>query len=300
MHDTPLRAIIVADPRIPKVQVAWERLEPIVRSRKDLIVTGVDEGGLDYTTTKSELVIVIGGDGAILRACRHMGQWQLPILGVNLGRLGFLADLSPTEFCDLLPQIAERQYHILQYLMFECALIRKNGERQVMLGLNEVEVLSGAAMKMIDVQLSIDDVPVTTYSGDGVIISTPVGSTAHNLSAGGPIVRQDLQAFVITPICPHALTMRALVDSADCVYTLEVPDIPDGVHLMVDGQIRLPLNSGDRVDVRRAAVRMQIAKVPGSNYYLNLHRKLNWGGQPNYQSRGGILPPPYDPNKPTT
>src|SRR5438132_236395 len=104
--------------------------------------------------------------------------------------------------------------------------------------LNEVIISSGASLRMIDVELAIDGEAVTTYSGDGVIVSTPVGSTAHSLSAGGPILRQDLQCFVITPICPHALTNRPLVDSSECTFTLTAPDAPAGTMLVIDGQIK--------------------------------------------------------------
>src|SRR5690606_30058277 len=104
------------------------------------------------------------------------------------------------------------------------------------LGLNEAAILSGASLSLFDVELTIDELPVTTFSGDGVIVSTPVGSTAHNLSAGGPILRQDLKAFVVTPICPHTLTVRPIVDRADAVYQLTSQSLPEGVMLTVDGQ----------------------------------------------------------------
>jgi len=275
--------VVAANPRVPQVQLAWTELESVLRDTAGLEILAVDEGDLEYSSINAEMVVVIGGDGAILRTCRNMGQLQLPILGVNMGRLGFLADLSPAEFLQALPQILARQYRILQCLMFECALTPANGPRQVMLGLNEVVVSAASAMRIIDVHLAIDGEEVTVYSCDGVIVSTPVGSTAHSLSAGGPILRQDLQAFVITPICPHTLTMRPLVDSADCRYTLRVPNIPDGVNLIVDGQLKLPLSSGDMIDIRRAGVQMRVVKVPGSSYYTTLHRKLSWGGQPNYR-----------------
>jgi len=135
---------------------------------------------------------------------------------------------------------------------------------------------------MIDVCLAINGEPVTTYSGDGLIVSTPVGSTAHNLSAGGPILRQDLQAFVITPICPHTLTNRPLVDSAESAFTLTAPEAPAGTTLVIDGQIKVPFAPGDRIDIRQASVRFQTVKLPGSSYYATLHRKLGWGGHPNY------------------
>src|SRR5262249_37981540 len=127
--------------------------------------------------------------------------------------------------------------------------------------------------------LAINGEPVTTYSGDGVIVSTPVGSTAHSLSAGGPILRQDLQAFVITPICPHTLTNRPLVDGADRVYSLVVPDAPGGTTVVIDGQIRLPIGPADRIEIRKAPVSLRMACVRESSYYGRLHRKLGWGGQ---------------------
>lgn len=279
-----LRLIVVADLRTPRVQAAWGELEPFLAGQAGVEVAAVDDGtGIDFSALSADLVVVLGGDGAILRACRQMGPRQLPILGVNLGRLGFLADLSPEEFRMHFDPIRRREYHVVQHLMFECELTPAQGKPQTFLGLNEVVISSGAALRMIDIHLAINGEPVTKYSGDGVIVSTPVGSTGHSLSAGGPILRQDLQAFVITPICPHTLTNRPLVDSADCVYTLSVPDIPIGVILVIDGQIRVPLSAGDRVDVRRANLRFQMAKVPGSSYYATLHRKLGWGGQPNYR-----------------
>lgn len=151
------------------------------------------------------------------------------------------------------------------------------------LGLNEVMVTSGGSLKMLDVHLEIDFQPVTTFSCDGLIISTPVGSTAHNLSAGGPILRQDLHAFCITPICPHSLTVRPIVDSAERTYTLTVTDPPEGVMVVIDGQTRRPLKNGERVVVTRSTETFQLVRLPGHSYYGTLHRKLRWGGQPGYR-----------------
>lgn len=279
----PLQMIVVADQKIGRVKGAWGEFESFLKAQSQLQLVAVDTGsGLDFSKLKADLVVVLGGDGAILRACRQMGMHQLPILGVNLGRLGFLADVSPSEFRKDFGQIQSREYHIVEHLMYECSLVQRDGTTQSFLGLNEVVVSSGAALRMIDVHLTINGESVTTYSGDGLIVSTPVGSTAHNLSAGGPILRQDLHAFVITPICPHALTNRPLVDSSECTFTLTAPDAPEGTMLVIDGQIKRPLTASDRIDIRRAPVRFQIAKLPGSSYYATLHRKLGWGGQTNY------------------
>lgn len=227
-----------------------------------------------------DLVLVLGGDGTILRTCRKLGSRQLPIIGINLGTLGFLADLSPDEFQSRFPEIKSRQFTVVSHLMYNCRLIRKNGTQENHLGLNEVTVVSGAAMRMLRVHLAIDGKDVTTYRCDGLIISTPVGSTAHSLSAGGPILRQDLQAFVITPICPHTLTNRPLVDGADSVYSLSFPEVPQGATLVIDGQIKLPLQDGDRVEVRKAPVDFQLVRFADHSYYSTLHGKLGWGGQP--------------------
>jgi NAD+ kinase len=277
--DTPIRLIVLARDQSAKVQNAWKELGAFLKNQADVeIVAAVVTDDLDISELDADLVVVIGGDGAILRACRQMGTRQLPILGVNLGRLGFLADLSPLEFQENFERLQGRDYRIVEHLMFEARLRHADGTVDTYLGLNEVVISSAASLRMLDIHLAIDGEPVTTYSCDGLIVSTPVGSTAHSLSAGGPILRQDLQAFVITPICPHTLTNRPLVDRADCVYTLTVPDIPEGAMVVVDGQIKRQLVAGDVVEVSPADVTFKLASLPGHSYYGTLHRKLGWGG----------------------
>lgn len=228
-----------------------------------------------------DLVVVLGGDGTILRTCRQLGSRQLPILGVNLGRLGFLADLSPDEFKEQFSEFQLGRYSIIRHLMFSCRLIRPDGSSESHIGLNEAAIHSGAALRMLRVDLAINGENVTTYGCDGLILSTPVGSTAHSLAAGGPLLRQDLEAFVVTPISPHTLTNRPLVDSADSVFCMSIPECPEGATLVIDGQIKLPLHSGDSVEIKRAPVTFQLARLPNHSYYRTLHRKLGWGGQPN-------------------
>lgn len=233
-----------------------------------------------------DLVVALGGDGTILRTCRQLGSHQRPMLGVNLGRLGFLADLSPTEFCDRFPRLAAREFQVVHHLMFSCRWQNRTGQEAAWLGLNEVAVLAGGALCLLRIQLEIDGERVTEYSCDGLIVSTPVGSTAHSLAAGGPILRQDLSAFVITPICPHTLTNRPVVDGADRIYRLTVPDAPDGTTLVVDGQIKHRLAPGDVIEIRRAPVTFQLARLPDHSDYATLRRKLGWSGQPLYGRQG--------------
>ena len=279
-----VRVLVIARDQTDRVQNALRVLEPQLRKRSTVNVVDVatsedcSAAGLNL-----DLAIVLGGDGAILRACRQFGEHQVPILGVNLGRLGFLADVMPEEFEKALPQIEARRFHVVEHLMFTCEHRRASGEVSTYLGLNETALMAGGSLSMLDVDLAIDAERVTTFSGDGIIISTPVGSTAHSLSAGGPILAQNLQAFVITPICPHALTIRPIVEHADHVYELSMQEARDGVTLVVDGQIKTPFQSGDRVTIRKAPVSFLLARLPGHSFYNALHRKLGWGGQARYQ-----------------
>jgi len=276
--------IFAQDPR-PQVQNAWQELSRFLDAESDVSYEVVDETAqLQLNNHPAELAVVLGGDGAILRACRQMGSEQLPIIGVNCGRLGFLTDLSLIEFQQYFPAICNREYHVGDHLMFECTLRNQSGKSEVFLGLNEVAILAGASIQMIDIALSIDEEEVTTCSGDGLIVSTPVGSTAHSLSSGGPILKQELQAFVITPVCPHTLTMRPIVDDANCTYSLRVPNAPAGTTLIIDGQIRREITADDVIEVRKADVAFRLARIAGHSFYTTLHRKLRWGGQPEYRT----------------
>lgn len=283
----PLRLLVLARDDSTRVQEAWSRIRDCLAKRSGIqVVEAVTSGDAPYLpTVAADLAVVIGGDGAILRACRGFGQRQLPILGVNAGRLGFLTDLSPEQFCERLDCIERREYHVVSHLMFECEHRRGDGSVATYLGLNETAFHAGGSLRMIELRLEIDGQAVTTYSGDGLIISTPVGSTAHNLSAGGPILRQDLSAFVVTPICPHTLTVRPIIDSAECEYRVTIPAAPEGVMLAIDGQIKEPFGSEDVAIIRRAEVQFQLARVPGHSFYGTLHRKLGWAGQPRYNAQ---------------
>lgn len=284
METKPVRIVLLKRDNSDRITLAADGLAEFLRSAPETqlvsvsVVEELDAALLDG----SELVVVLGGDGAIIRASRQLGNQQLPILGVNLGRLGFLAEMSPSDFRQRYEEIRLGRYDVVEHVMFDCCLTRANGESESYLGLNEAAVGSEANLQMVEVALSIDDDPVTTYSCDGLIISTPVGSTAHSLSAGGPAIRQDLPVFVVTPICPHTLSNRSIVDDASRRYRLELPSERSDVVLVIDGQIRVPFHVGDRVDIRRADVTFKMVRLKGHNYYSVLQTKLGWSGQPRY------------------
>jgi NAD+ kinase len=262
----------------PEVAAEAKRLAPLIEDHVEVVCTDM-RFEADLSKLDADLVIVLGGDGSILRAALQMGHRQLPLIGVNLGKLGFLADLHADQLLELLPRICQEQPRVVEHLMFECHVMRDGKQLHAQLGLNEVAVLGGPPFAILDVQLYVDSELVTTYSCDGLIISTPVGSTAHSLSAGGPILRKDLQAFVISPISPHTLTNRPVVDAADRVYELVVPKPHEGTSLVVDGRVLCKLAGNDRVCVRRSSARFQLVEVPGHSDYRTLREKLGWGGR---------------------
>jgi NAD+ kinase len=225
-----------------------------------------------------DLVIVLGGDGTILRTARWMGYGQVPVMGVNLGHLGFLADFSRDEVDEVLSEIAAGRFRLVDHLMFECELIRAGSPPRRELGLNETSVLAGPPFSMIEIALHVDGELATTYRSDGLIVSTPVGSTAYNLSAGGPLVRKDVDAFVFTPLNPHTLTNRTVVDSATRHYELSVPRPNEGSACVVDGRVFAPLLPGDRLRIRRAEPRFTLVETRNHGYYRTLREKLHWGG----------------------
>jgi NAD+ kinase len=275
-----MRFYVLGNPTKPGVREIADRLLPQLRQAGEVVVFDLDRSA-DLSRTTADIAFVLGGDGAILRAARQMGYHQVPVLGINLGKLGFLADLTVEDTICCLPQILTGDFLVRSHLMFECVVEDGSGTGTY-LGLNEIAIETGPPFHMLEYEVMVDGEPALHCSGDGLIISTPVGSTAHNLAAGGPILGQELSAFVLTPISAHTLTTRPLVDSADRVYSIRLSQA-DGAWLVIDGQEQLPLTLDHRVTVRRAPVQFRLVKVPGHTYFATLRDKLRWGTAPNYR-----------------
>jgi NAD+ kinase len=280
-----MRVFVLGNASRPGVKEEAEQLLPFLSQHSEIITFDLYQDK-DLSGLVADIALVLGGDGAILRAARQMGYRQTPVLGVNLGKLGFLADLSPDELRHCFPSVVAGDYRVTYHLMFECIIETPHGSR-TLLGLNEVLLHTGTSFHMIDLDLWIDDEAVTGFSGDGLILSTPIGSTAHSLSAGGPILGQELSVFVITPICPHTLTNRPVVDSADKIYKIALsPNSTDAI-LIADGQEKIPITVDHRITIRRAPVAFGLVKVAGRSYYQTLRDKLRWGTHPNYRTEPG-------------
>ncbi len=272
------KALLLGAGDRPRVRDEVERLQPLLEKLVEVVLVDLDFSQ-DLASVGADLAIVLGGDGSILRAARQMGSNQLPVMGVNLGKLGFLAELTPDELLQHLPAVCAGECLIVEHLMFRCQVWRDGQLLHEEQGLNETSVLAGPPFSMLNVDLYVDATLATTYSCDGLIISTPVGSTAHNLSTGGPILRKDLQAFVISPISPHTLTVRPVVDTADRVYEAAVRDPNETTSVVVDGRTICRLRGHDRVRVERAVPTFKLVEVAGHNDYRTLREKLGWGGR---------------------
>ena len=264
--------------RRPQLIPAAEKLRPVIKQHFDIVCEdfNYDE---DLSKLDAEVAIVLGGDGSILRAAKQMGSRQLPVLGVNLGKLGFLADIQPDDLEDSLNQIKEGKFRIVDHLMMQCEVFKGDEMLSSSIVLNEAAILGGPPFSIQRFDMYVDGELATKYACDGLIVSTPIGSTAHNLSAGGPILRKDVQAFVISAISPHTLTVRPVVDTADRIFEIVATQPNDSTCLVLDGQVLQKLTTEHRVKIRRAGHVFQLIEVVGKGYYRTLREKLGWGGE---------------------
>jgi NAD+ kinase len=277
----PLAIVILGNGTKPEVHAEVRVLAEAVAAEPRLSLAGVDlSPDSDLSDLKADLALVLGGDGTVLHTARRMGDHPTPVLGINLGRLGFLADLTPEGFLLRLGDLAERRYTIDNLLTLACTLAPRSGPTREFRGLNDVVLRAAPVFHLLEIGLSIDGESVMTYRGDGLILATPVGSTAHSLSAGGPILPPNAHMFVVTPICAHTLTQRPLVDSTHKVYEMVPHGSGIATVLVIDGQVQVPVGSGDRVIVRRGVSPFPMVRLPGHSFYRTLRDKLGWGAAP--------------------
>ena len=275
------KIIILGDKSKKKIRETIKELEPLFRKKSHLSIIDIsDEEELEKVS--ADLAFVFGGDGTILSASRKLNGKQIPLIGVHLGKFGFLADLTSREISDSLEKIFAGEYVISQRMLLTCKVIRSKQVINETLGLNDAVISRTSLSRLISIKLYINEKIVTTYSSDGLIVSTPSGSTAHSLSAGGPIVTPDMEAFIVTPICPHTLSNRPLVVSGDSKIGMEQISESKGVGLTVDCQIYFDVKVGDRIVIEKADNKLQLIDIQTRTFYDVLREKLNWRGQPTY------------------
>lgn len=222
------------------------------------------------------LVVAVGGDGTIIHTARHASVAEKPILGVNLGRLGFLAGVERDEL-ELLDKLFTGDYTVQSLMMLEVTVESAAGTGRTYTALNDA-VVSGALSKILDFGLSVDGAAEYRYRADGLILATPTGSTAYSLSAGGPVVDPETESILFTPICPHSFFNRSTVFSADKVLTVSADDGCEGdMYLTVDGDEPISIHRMDKIHVRRSAHKTLLIKMDGRNFYDIVNRKIMHG-----------------------
>jgi len=226
---------------------------------------------------EADLLIVLGGDGTLLSVVRALEERAVPILGVNLGTLGFLVEVSVDEMHEALARALDGKMTIEPRMRLAVRLMRDGRELRRWLALNDAVITKGASARIVDLEARADGQLVTTYHADGLIVSTPTGSTAYTLSAGGPILLPGVPSLVLTPICPHALTQRPLVLPDSAVIEVIVHPRGGEVQLAIDGQEGAPLQDGDLVEVRRSEHPALLLVSPTHSRFEVLRSKLRWG-----------------------
>ena len=301
-----MRAVLLGNGSRDGVLEGVAKLRPQIERIVDVVVADFSNE-IDLSEYEADVAIVFGGDGSILRAVHQMGERQLPLLAVNLGTLGFLASLDPDAVIPFLESSQFQDFKVREQLLLNCSVWREkeNGvepysiteapasirsfaypfdwqeerDNRYCVGnylvVNEASVRGGPPFSILHINLAIDGDCATTFRGDGLLVATPVGSTGHNLSAGGPILRNEIDSVVITPLSPHTLTFRSVVDSASRVYELQV--VSGEVFIIIDGVSRQKINGNDLVVIRKAPFSFKMIRVPENKYYHNLQRKLGWG-----------------------
>ena len=278
---------ILTKPKFPNVKGIVKDLVSWLRAHgKEVVLDGKAAALVGEPSTHrkaqiaalSDMVLVLGGDGTMLNAARMVEEREIPILGVNMGGLGFLTETTVEHLYETLERVFAQDFSLEERLMLHARVDRHGEHVAHSTVLNDVVVSKGTLTRMIEIQIMIDGQFVTSLRGDGLIISTPTGSTAYSLSAGGPIVSPSVQALVLTPISPHTLTHRPLLVESRAALEVVLTSEEEGAMATFDGQVGFSLTHGDTVSIRASEHRAKLIRLPDRGYFEVLRQKLKWGG----------------------
>ncbi|MHC4196774.1 MAG: NAD(+)/NADH kinase [Planctomycetota bacterium] len=275
------KVLIIGNTEKDKIKNAFRELDLWIGKRAHAVFMDVAEAER-ARPLEGDIAIAMGGDGTFLRVSRMVSPYGIPIIGIHLGLFGFLAELTPKDMYDNLDKVFRGEYKINTRMLLNCRLERNGVPVNESLGVNDAVISRASLSRLVSIKLFIDGEEVATYSSDGLIVSTPLGSTAHCLAAGGPILSPEIDAFVISPICPHTLTNRPLVISGEVKVKMEVGSEGVGTGLTVDGQVYQELMPGDAISVERSGTRLKLVDAGIRSFYTVLREKLSWGGSPKY------------------
>jgi len=284
------RVVLVANRDRPNIVDLLPRFREWLAERVDIVAerSAPAFGDPEDVRIDADLAIVLGGDGTLLGQARRLVDHGIPLLGVNFGNLGFIAEFdlrSLKAHADAV--FGDRPLRLHRYLMIECRVFgadadpsRPETARYRQLALNDCVITSGPPFRMIEMGLEIDDEPTTPVQGDGLIVSTPIGSTGYSVSAGGPIIAPTVDALAVTPIAAHSLAFRPIVMSPDCCIVVTLRRANPGTTIVADGQEFETLEAGDRVVLRRYGRKVAFVANPAGNYWRTLITKMHWAQPP--------------------
>lgn len=269
-------------PSTPELKEMFFEAKRLFESRGIEVIIDNISGGMidvmgqpfDMMCQNSDFLVTIGGDGTLISAVRRSYHYQLPVLGIHAGKLGFLADLDFAELESFIDKMIEGEYRIDQRAILQATIVTPNGENDIF-AFNDIVLTRPSIAKMIHVETYVDGKSFNTYYGDGVVVSTPTGSTAYNLSAGGPVLFPLTQVFSLTPICPHSLTQRPVVFPGHFEIEMKTPD-PSAL-VIIDGQDLVEISDSDTVHIKLASGNARLIHRREFNYFEVLKEKLGWG-----------------------
>jgi NAD+ kinase len=245
-------------------------------------------GQLIKQPAKLNALLTLGGDGTLLRGARLVSAYDVPVLGVNMGRLGFLTCCPADQLSDALEHLANKDFAVEERMALTATLDKPGGgSRESWIALNDVVVHKGGVARVAALKVGVSGEPIATYTADGVVISTPTGSTAYSLSAGGPVVYPTLQNILVTPVSPHTLAIRPLLLPSTAEVTVQREDGPAEILVTVDGQVGTKFGANEILRVRRADRGIRIVRFPGTTFFATLRQKLGWGGLPQRDEPAG-------------
>lgn len=281
---------LVANPEKPRTAAmvrraaAWLRARglPVLveadSARKARVPPGRKEpASLEAMASEVDALLVFGGDGTMLRVARVVAGHGVAILGVNVGHLGFLTSVAPSQLDETLALLQQGRFSIDERAMLE-ATVRRASHVSVETALNDLVLSRGATSRLIELEVSVNDELVTRYRCDGLIVSSPTGSTAYSLSAGGSVVSPDAEVLVLTPICPHTLSIRPIVVSLASTVRVRLCRVHADVSLAADGQVQSALGAGDVIEVRRSRRSVRLIRPEGASFFATLRTKFGWSG----------------------
>lgn len=258
-----------------------KKIKYFLDNNSSILLANKSSTNIDEMKRKCDIAFIIGGDGTLLRSAQYLSTANIPICGINRGRLGFLVDISPDHIEENLESILSDNYSVDERISLVGTVIRNGQEISKNISFNDVVIHSKDAVRMIEMDTILDGKKLYTVNADGLVVSTPTGSTAYSLSCGGPILQPSMEALVMVPICPHLLSSRPIVIGMNSVIEIKLSDKSHtNASVTFDGQINVPIEANDLIKITKSEVTIKLIQPPGINFLSILREKLGWGFKP--------------------